>query len=66
MIPVQGEKHFNWFFDYDNKTDIALPKIRFGSSAIEQILTMNIDFKRTRRIHKKRFENFPNNFYDLL
>jgi omega-amidase len=53
-------------FDYDNRTDIALPKIRLGSSAIEQILTMDIDFKRTRRIHKKRFENFPNNFYDLL
>lgn len=50
-------------FDYDNKTDITVPKPRFGSSVNEQILIMDIDLKRTRKLHKKRFEDFRNNLY---
>jgi len=48
-------------FDYDKKTDIALPRIRLGSSANEQILTMDVDLKLVKRIHKKRFNGIPNN-----
>ena len=53
-------------FDYDYKTDIALPKLRFGSSVNDQILITEIDLKRTRKLHKKRFEDFRNNLYGLL
>jgi omega-amidase len=52
-------------FDYDNKTDIALPMPRVGSSAKEQLLTMDVDLKRIRRIRKKRFEGLSNNLFDL-
>lgn len=52
-------------FDYDNKTDIALPKLRIGS-AKEQILTIDIDLKLTRKIHKKRFDGILNNLHDLM
>lgn len=53
-------------FDYDNKTDIAVPMLRVGSSANEQILTMDVDLKRIRRIHKKRFEGLSNNHIPSL
>jgi hypothetical protein len=53
-------------FDYDYKTDIAVPKLRFRSSVNDQILIMDIDLKRTRKSHKKRFEDFQNNLYGLL
>ena len=53
-------------FDYNNKTDIAIPKPRVGASVNEQILVMDIDLKHTRRLRKKRLEDFRNNFYDLL
>ncbi|MBV9178383.1 MAG: carbon-nitrogen hydrolase family protein [Nitrososphaeraceae archaeon] len=53
-------------FDYDYKTDIAIPKIRFGSSVNEQILIMDIDVKRNRKLRKKRFEDFRNNLYGLF
>ena len=53
-------------FDYNYKTDIAVPKIRFGSSVNDQILIMDIDLNRTRKLHKKRFEDFRNNLYGLL
>ena len=53
-------------FDYDNKTDIAIPKLRFGSSVKEQILIIDIDLKRTRRLREKRFEDFRNDFYGLF
>ena len=53
-------------FNYDNKTDIALPKLRFGSSANEQILTMDIDLKLVRRMCKKRFDGILNNLHDLM
>ena len=53
-------------FDYNNKTDIAIPKPRVGASVNEQILVMDINLKRTKRLSKKRFEDFRNNFYDLV
>ena len=53
-------------FDYNYKTDIAVPKITFGSSVNYQILIMDIDLNRTRKLHKKRFEDFRNNLYGLL
>jgi len=53
-------------FDYDHKTDIAVPKLRVGSSLSEQILIMDIDLNRTRKLHKKRFEDFLNTLYDML
>ena len=53
-------------FDYNYKTDIAVPKLRFGSSVNDQILIMDIDLNRTRKLRKKRFEDFRNNLYDLL
>lgn len=53
-------------FDYDNKTDIAIPKLRFGSSVNEQVLIIDIDLKRTRRLREKRFKDFRNDFYGLL
>ena len=53
-------------FDYNYKTDIAVPKLRFGSSVNDQILIMDIDLNRTRKLHKKRFEDFRNNLYGLL
>jgi omega-amidase len=39
-------------FDYNYKTDIAVPKLRFGSSVNDQILIMDIDLNRTRKLHK--------------
>jgi omega-amidase len=53
-------------FDYDYKTDIAIPKLRFGSSVNEQILIMDIDVKRIRKLRNKRFEDFRNNLYGLF
>jgi predicted amidohydrolase len=44
-------------FNYDSKTDIAIPKLRIGSSVNEQILMMDIDLKYATRLRKKRFEN---------
>jgi omega-amidase len=53
-------------FDYDYKTDIAVPKLRLGSSVNDQILIMSIDLNRTRKLHKKRFEDFRDNLYGIL
>jgi omega-amidase len=53
-------------FEYNYKTDIAVPKLRFGSSVNDQILIMDLDLRRTRKLHKKRFEDFRNNLYGLL
>ncbi len=41
-------------FNYDSKTDIAIPKLRIGS-VNEQILIMDIDLKYARKLRKKRF-----------
>jgi omega-amidase len=53
-------------FDYSYKTDIAVPKLRFGSSVNDQILIMDIDLNCTRRLRKKRFEDFRNDLYGIL
>jgi omega-amidase len=44
-------------FNYHSKTDIAIPKLRVGSSVNEQILIMDIDLKYARKLRKKRFED---------
>ena len=49
-------------FNYDNKTDIAIPKLRVGSSVNEQILIMDIDLKYAKKLRKKRFEDLRNDF----
>ena len=53
-------------FEYSFKTDIAVPKLRFGSSINDQILMMDLDLRRIRKLHEKRFEDFRNNLYALL
>lgn len=42
-------------FSYNKKTEIALPKIKTGSSVREQMIIVNIDLKKSRQIRKKRF-----------
>mgnify|MGYP003289759148 CR=1 FL=1 len=42
-------------FDYDYKTDIAVPKITVGSSVNNQILIVNVDLNHSRKLRKKRF-----------
>jgi omega-amidase len=42
-------------FDYNYKMDIAVPKIRVGSSVNNQILIVNVDLKHSRKLRKKRF-----------
>jgi omega-amidase len=44
-------------FDYDHKTDIAVPKIRVGSSVNNQILIVNVDLNHSRKLRKKRFSS---------
>ncbi len=51
-------------FDYDNKTDIALPKTTFGLLQKEQIITMDINLKLIRRIRKKRFQDFLDDYHE--
>jgi hypothetical protein len=45
-------------FDYDYKTYMVAQKLRFGSSVNEQNNIKDIDLKHTRKLHKKRFEDF--------
>ena len=44
-------------FDYNYKMDIAVPKIRVGSSVNNQILIVNVDLKHSRKLRKKRFSS---------
>jgi predicted amidohydrolase len=44
-------------FDYDYKTDIAVPKIRVGSSVNNQILIVDVDLNHSRKLRKKRFSS---------
>ena len=44
-------------FDYNYKTDIAVPKIRVGSSVSNQILIVNVDLNHSRKLRKKRFSS---------
>lgn len=50
-------------FNYDNKTDIAIPRLRVGSSVNEQILIMDIDLNYAKKLRKKRFEDLRNDFH---
>ena len=42
-------------FSYNKKTEIALPKVKTGSSVREQLIIANIDLKKSRQIREKRF-----------
>jgi omega-amidase len=42
-------------FDYNYKTDIAVPKIIVGSSVNNQTLIVNVDLNHSRKLRKKRF-----------
>jgi predicted amidohydrolase len=53
-------------FDYNYKTDITVPKLRLGSSVYDQTLIIDIDMNRTRKLRKKRFEDFRANLYGRL
>jgi predicted amidohydrolase len=53
-------------FDYDYKTDITIPKLKFGSSKDNQIIVIDIDLNRTRKLHNKRFEDFRSDLYNRL
>jgi predicted amidohydrolase len=55
-------------FDYDYKTNIAIPKPRLVSSVNDQILIMDINLNRSRnrKLRKKRFEDFRDNLYGML
>src|SRR5919199_1941400 len=50
-------------FDYNYKTDITVPKLRLGSSVYDQTLIIDIDMNRTRKLRKKRFEDFRSDLY---
>jgi predicted amidohydrolase len=50
-------------FNYDNKTDIAIPRLRVGSSVNEQILIMDINLNYAKKLRKKRFEELRNDFH---
>jgi omega-amidase len=42
-------------FEYDYKTDIAVPKLRVGSAVDDQILIVDVDLNSSRKLRKKRF-----------
>jgi omega-amidase len=42
-------------FDYDYRTDIAVPKLRVGSAVNDQILIVDVDLNSSRKLRKKRF-----------
>jgi hypothetical protein len=44
-------------FDYDYKTDIAIPKLRVGSAVNDQILIVDVNLNSSRKLRKKRFSN---------
>jgi omega-amidase len=48
--------------EYDESTDIAIPKIKTGAAAKEQIIIVHIDLKKSRQMRQRRFANsFPTN-----
>ncbi|MGH9923374.1 MAG: carbon-nitrogen hydrolase family protein [Nitrososphaerales archaeon] len=52
-------------FDYDKKTNIATPKQALAS-VNEQILMMDVDLERARKIRKLRFEDVKTDLYSSL
>ncbi len=53
-------------FDYHDKTDITVPKLRLGSSKADQVIITDVDLNSTRKLHKKRFQDFRSNLYYQL
>jgi omega-amidase len=53
-------------FDYHDTTDITVPKLRLGSSKADQVIITDVDLNNTRKLHKKRFEDFRSNLYYQL
>jgi len=62
---VYGGKSIAVDFDYDKKSNIALPKQALAS-VNEQILVMDVDLDRARKIRKIRFEDFKSDLYSSL
>lgn len=52
-------------FDYNNKSDIAIPKLTVASTH-EHTLVVDVDLKLAKKIRKRRFEDFKNNIYHSL
>ena len=52
---IYREKSIFVDFDYDYKTDIAVPKLRVGSAVNDQILIVDVDLNSSRKLRKKRF-----------
>ena len=62
---VYGGKSIAVDFDYDKKTNIAIPRQALAS-VNEQILVMDIDLERARNIRKLRFEDLKSDIYGSL
>jgi len=62
---VYGGKSIVVDFDYDKKSNIAVPKQALAS-VNEQILVMDVDLDRARKIRKIRFEDFKSDLYGSL
>jgi len=62
---VYGGKSIAVDFEYDKKNNIAIPKQALAS-VNEQILVMDIDLERARKIRKLRFEDFKGDIYGSL
>ena len=60
-----GGKSIAVDFDYDKKTNIATPKQALAS-VNEQILMMDVDLERARKIRKLRFEDMRSDLYNSL
>jgi omega-amidase len=52
-------------FQYESRSDIALPKLTIGSTH-EQTLPVELDLKLAKDIRKRRFKDFKNDLYDFL
>ena len=62
---IFGGKSLMVDFDYDKKTNIAVPKQALAS-VNEQILVMDVDLERARKIRKLRFEDIRSDIYSSL
>lgn len=52
-------------FDYDDKTDVAIPILR-QASIHEQILVVDVNLKRSKKMRKRRFKDFKSELYYTL
>jgi len=62
---VYGGKSIMVDFNYDKKSNIAVPKQALAS-VNEQILVMDVDLERARKIRKTRFEDVKSELYNSL